>query len=100
MSTFININNNFAIREFTKSQKAYGWTKLTIFETQGHGQKTYAHFLGGTIDPEHLPVAAFRGEGGLVGCVSDLTLGNMLELDLPNAADDGRNIEECSRAFQ
>ena len=45
-------------------------------------------------------MAAFRAEGGLVGCVSDLTLGNMLELDLPNAADDGRNIEECSRAFQ
>ena len=55
---------------------------------------------GGTLDPEHLPVAAFRGEGGLVGCVSDLTLGAMLELDLPGAADDGRNIEECSRAFQ
>ena len=47
-----------------------------------------------------MPVAAFRGEGGLVGCVSGLTLGSMLELDLPGAADDGRNIEECSRALQ
>ena len=56
---------------------------------------------GGTQDAEHLPVAAFRGEGGLVGCVSDLTLGSMLQLDLPSAADGGgRNIEECSKSFK
>ena len=48
-----------------------------------------AQLLGTTTRPAGVPLDAWR-EGDRV----------VLELDLPGAADDGRNIEECSRAFQ
>ncbi len=48
---------------------------------------------------EHLPVPAFR-EGGFVGCVSSMRLGQMLELDLTKDAESGRNVEDCSKTFR
>jgi hypothetical protein len=49
---------------------------------------------------DHLPIPAFRRGGGLVGCVSGLTLGKLLEIDLTKDAESGRNIEDCSKTFK
>ena len=50
---------------------------------------------GGTEEPEHLPLtSAFRR--GLVGCVSDLSVGQMFNVALLKSAASGRNVENCS----
>ena len=52
------------------------------------------HFiLGGTEDIEHLPIQMFRK--GIVGCVGELSVGRVYEIDMIQRAKDGQNVDTC-----
>ncbi len=49
--------------------------------------------LGGADDIEHLPVSNFAR--GVVGCVGQLSVGQLFDVDLLKRASDGRNVDSC-----
>ena len=51
-------------------------------------------FSGGTDNLEHVPLGEFRL--GMVGCVSDLSMGQLFNIDLLGQAEDGANVDRCS----
>ena len=50
-------------------------------------------FPGGTDETDHLPVKEFRR--GFVGCIQDLSIGQLFDLDLMKSAATGRNVDVC-----
>lgn len=52
---------------------------------------------GGVEDLDHLPLPSFRK--GLVGCISDFSIGHMFNVNLIAKASKGQNVENCSKAF-
>ena len=52
---------------------------------------------GGVEDLEQLPVPQFRR--GLVGCISELSVGKLYALDLLNRAKNGQNVDSCRETF-
>lgn len=53
--------------------------------------------LGGLDEMSQLPLAGHRR--AMVGCVSDLSLGQMYNIDLLRGADKGANVEDCRNTF-
>ena len=53
--------------------------------------------LGGVEDIDQLPVPQFRK--GFVGCISELSVGNLFSVDLLNRAKNGQNVDSCRETF-
>ncbi len=60
-------------------------------------QQLLPPFAGGVEDPSQLPLPQHRSS--LVGCVSDLSVGDAYNVDLAAEADGGSNVEDCETAF-
>lgn len=58
-------------------------------QLNGNGQL----YIGGAEDLEHLPVPQFRS--GLVGCISELSVGKIYSVNLLQRAKNGRNVDNC-----
>lgn len=54
-------------------------------------------FLGGADDLNYL--AASRYKTGLVGCVAELSIGNMVNINMLHKAEKGKNIDTCPHKF-
>ena len=55
------------------------------------------HHLGGADDLNYL--AASRYKTGLVGCVAELSIGNMVNINMLHKAEKGKNIDTCPHKF-
>ena len=53
----------------------------------------YIFLEGGADDLEHLSVSEFSN--GIVGCVGQLSVGQIFDVDLLHRAKNGRNIDTC-----
>jgi hypothetical protein len=60
-----------------------------IFGIQYNGK----HIAGGAEDTSYL--AAGRYRTGLTGCIAELSVGNMVNINLLHVAERGRNIDSC-----
>ena len=54
-------------------------------------------FIGGVEDLEQLPAPQFRY--GLIGCISELSIGKLFAIDLLNRAKNGQNVDKCRETF-
>ena len=54
-------------------------------------------FSGGVMELEQLPVPQFRY--GLIGCISELSIGKLFAIDLLKRAKDGQNVDKCRETF-
>ena len=63
-----------------------------------HPILTSTFFLvGGAEEIDQLPVPQFRR--GLVGCISELSVGKLFALDLLHRAQNGQNVDSCRETF-
>ena len=53
--------------------------------------------VGGVEEIDQLPVPQFRR--GLVGCISELSVGKLFSLDLLHRAQNGQNVDSCRETF-
>ena len=78
------------------------WRQLTLDSADPLTDCTLIQFwwsflLGGTNELDQLPVPQFRK--GLVGCISELSVGKIYSLDLLKRAKNGRNVDSCRNTF-
>lgn len=72
---------------------ATGASPGKLRQLNGNGQL----FVGGAEEIDQLPVPQFRR--GLVGCISELSVGKLFALDLLHRAQNGQNVDSCRETF-